>query len=83
MSSQNQLIAESGTHKGGKAVSRLRQNSFPKINSFFDALELIVERTEQLIWKAKFLLFGTGFLLFLIYELALFGKHLLKMWGHS
>jgi hypothetical protein len=59
------------------------ERDFPKINSFFDALELIVERTEGLVWKAKFLLFGTGFLLFLIYELALFGKHLLNLWGHS
>jgi hypothetical protein len=61
----------------------LSGREFPTINSVFDALELIAERTEKLVWKAKFLLFGTGFLLFLIYELALFGRHLLKMWNHS
>ena len=59
------------------------KREFPKINAFFDALELIVKRTESLIWKAKYLIFGAGFFLFLIYELALFGKHLLNMWGHS
>jgi hypothetical protein len=62
-------------------TSSTGNNSFPKINAFFDALELVVERMEKLVWKAKKLLFGVGFLLFLIYELALFGKHLLKMWG--
>lgn len=59
------------------------KREFPRINVFFDALELIAERLEQLVWKAKILIFGTGFLLFLIYELALFGKHLLRMWSHT
>lgn len=67
------------THTSSIPVKR----DFPRIDAFFDALELIVERTEGLVWKAKFLLFGFGFLLFLIYELALFGKHLLTMWGHA
>lgn len=71
------------THLQSRNPSVPAKRDFPKINSFFDALELIVERVENLVWKAKYLLFGTGFLLFLIYELALFGKHLLKMWGHS
>lgn len=66
-------------HSSGVPTKR----EFPKVNAFFDALELIAERLEQLVWKAKYLIFGTGFLLFLIYELALFGKHLLTMWGHS
>jgi hypothetical protein len=71
------------THLESRSPSVPTKRDFPKINSFFDALELIAERMEKLVWKAKLLLFGTGFLLFLIYELALFGKHLLKMWGHS
>jgi hypothetical protein len=71
------------SNKTHPLASHTGNNSFPKINAFFDALELVVERMEKLVWKAKFLLFGTGFLLFLIYELALFGKHLLKMWGHA
>ena len=71
------------THLQSNNSSAPAEREFPKINSFFDALELVVERMEKLVWKAKFLLFGTGFLLFLIYELALFGKHLLKMWGHA
>jgi hypothetical protein len=60
-----------------------KRSPFPKIDTFFDTAIHIVERTEELVWKAKFLLFGTGFFLFLIYELVLFGKHLLKMWGQA
>ena len=55
--------------------------ALPKLDSFFDALEYIVERLESLVWKSKYLLFGLGFLLFLIYELAHFGKFLLKNWN--
>jgi hypothetical protein len=29
------------------------RNSFPKINAFYDALELIVERSEVLLSKSK------------------------------
>jgi hypothetical protein len=57
------------------------RKSFPKIDAVFDALEHIIERTEGLVWKAKYLLFGLGFLLFLIYELAHFGKYLLAQWS--
>jgi hypothetical protein len=57
------------------------KQDFPRIIAFFDALELICKRLERLVWKAKVLLFGTGFLLFLIYELALFAKHLLATWS--
>jgi len=53
---------------------------FPKIDSFFDALEHTVERLESLIWKSKRLIFGTAFMLFLIYELAHFAKFLVHNW---
>jgi len=69
--------------QSAQAQSLRTKQDFPRITLFFDALELIAERMEKLVWKAKYLLFGMGFLLFLIYELALFGKHLLKMWGHA
>src|SRR5260370_39970027 len=53
-----------------------------KIDRFFDASERIVERTGQLIIKAKFLAIGLGFLLFVIYELVDFAIHLFSK-GHS
>lgn len=68
------------THLQSRNPSVPAKRDFPKINAFFDALELIAERLEQLVWKAKYLIFGTGFLLFMIYELAHFGKYLLKFW---
>jgi hypothetical protein len=71
---------QSDTHSVSTVPAK---RDFPKINAFYDALELIAERTEGLVWKAKKLIFGTAFLLFLIYELALFGKHLLNIWTHS
>jgi hypothetical protein len=71
------------THLQSDTSSVPAKRDFPRISAFFDALELIAERLEQLVWKAKYLIFGTGFLLFLIYELALFGKHLLNLWGHT
>jgi hypothetical protein len=49
-----------------------------KIDRFFDASEHIVERTSQLITKAKFVVFALGFLLFVIYELVDFARHLLS-----
>ena len=56
------------------------KREFPRINAFFDALELVIERTEGLVWKVKYLLFGIGFLLFVIYELAHFAKFLVHNW---
>jgi len=55
-------------------------NSLTRIDAFFDKLEHIVERTSLLLMKAKYLIFGLAFLLFLIYEMLLFGKHLLSYW---
>jgi hypothetical protein len=56
------------------------RDSFPTIDAFFDALEHTVERSESLIWKSKRLIFGAGFMLFLIYELAHFAKFLMHNW---
>lgn len=55
-------------------------NSLARIDAFFDKLEHIVERTSLLLMKAKYLFFGLAFLLFLIYEMLFFGKHLLSYW---
>lgn len=55
-------------------------NSLTRIDAFFDKLEHIVERISLLLMKAKYLFFGLAFLLFLIYEILLFGKHLLSYW---
>ena len=51
-----------------------------RIAAFFDGLEYCVERLEGLIWKSKRLIFGTAFMLFLIYELAHFAKFLVQNW---
>jgi hypothetical protein len=57
------------------------RESFPKTATFFDWWLYVVQRTDEVLWASKYLLFGTGFLLFLIYELAHFAKFLLKNWG--
>ena len=54
---------------------------FPKTATLFDWLEYAIERTERLIMKAKYLLFGLAFLLFLIYEFADFGRYKLEKWN--
>jgi hypothetical protein len=66
-----------------ESLLRTRPKSFPKIDAFFDSLEHTVERSESLIWKSKRLIFGTGFMLFLIYELAHFAKFLMHNWKGS
>jgi hypothetical protein len=58
----------------------LPSDPLTKIDSFFDKLEHIVERTERLVLKAKYLIFGLAFLLFLIYEMVHFGHYLLSNW---
>lgn len=59
------------------------RNTFPKTTKFFDWVQYVARRVERLVWQSKYLLFGLGFLLFLIYELAHFAKFLLKNWaGH-
>ena len=57
------------------------RNSFPKTTRTFDWVRYVAHRLEETIWEIKYLLFGLGFLLFLIYELAHFAKFLLKSWG--
>ena len=58
-----------------------QRESFPKTAAFFDWGHYVVHRTEGLVWESKRLIFGTGFLLFLVYELAHFAKFLLKNWS--
>lgn len=59
------------------------RNTFPKTTKFFDWVQYVAHRVDELVWQSKYLLFGLGFLLFLIYELAHFAKFLLKNWaGH-
>jgi hypothetical protein len=56
------------------------RDSFPRTAKLFDWLNYVVHRTEEFILASKRLIFGTGFLLFLIYELAHFAAFLLKNW---
>ena len=56
---------------------------FPRTAKTFDWLLYVSGRVEELLWQSKYLLFGLGFLAFLVYELAHFAKFLLKNWvGH-
>jgi hypothetical protein len=55
--------------------------TFPKTSVFFDWCLYVIQRTEQLVWQGKYLIFGAAFLLFLVYELAHFAKFLLKNWS--
>ena len=57
------------------------QESFPKTTRVFNWLLYVSQRLEDLLWQSKYLLFGTGFLLFLVYELAHFAKFLLMSWA--
>jgi hypothetical protein len=61
-------------------VPELRE-SFPKTALAFDWLKYVIQRIEELVWASKYLIFGTAFLLFLIYELAHFAMFLLKNWS--
>jgi hypothetical protein len=56
------------------------RESFPKTTKAFDWLLYVSQRVEELVWQSKYLLFGLGFLGFLVYELAHFAKFLLKNW---
>lgn len=59
------------------------RESFPKTTRAFDWLLYVSKRIEELVWQSKYLLFGMGFLVFLVYELAHFAKFLLMNWsGH-
>ena len=58
----------------------IQRDQFPKTTRAFDWIQYVEQRLEATIWQSKYLLFGVGFLLFLIYELAHFAKFLLKNW---
>jgi hypothetical protein len=58
----------------------VQRDSFPKTTAFFDWGHYVVQRTEGLVWESKRLIFGTAFMLFLIYELAHFAKFLIQNW---
>lgn len=64
-----------------QAKSAVLRNTFPKTTRAFDWIQYSSYRLEETIWQSKYLLFGLGFLLFLIYELAHFAKFLLKNWA--
>ena len=51
---------------------------FPRLNTFFDAVELIVERSERLITKSKSLFIALALLEVLIIDLYVFTKFLLS-----
>jgi hypothetical protein len=67
-------------HVSASAIPSVQSNSLKNIDAFFDKLERIFERTERLVLKAKYLTFGLAFLLFLVYEMILFGRYLLSNW---
>jgi hypothetical protein len=58
-----------------------QRNTFPKTTTAFDWVQYVTHRLDETLWQSKRLLFGLGFLLFLIYELAHFAKFLLKNWA--
>jgi hypothetical protein len=78
-----QVQSAGSTHTSDKSstLTISSQRGFSVIDDYFDALEHIIERLELLVVRARFALFGAGFFLFLIYELVLFCKHLLNLWG--
>ena len=43
----------------------------------------VIVRTQELVWEAKYLIFGGAFMLFLIYELAHFARFLFQNWKGS
>ena len=57
------------------------RDTFPKTTKTWDWIQYSAFRLEETVWESKYLLFGLGFLLFLIYELAHFAKFLLKNWA--
>jgi hypothetical protein len=59
----------------------VQRDTFPKTTKAFDWIQYVAHRVEETVWQSKYLLFGIGFLLFLIYELAHFAKFLLKNWA--
>ena len=66
-----------------RAKTPYSRKSFPKTTKTFDWLLYVSKRVEELVWQSKYLLFGLGFLAFLVYELAHFAKFLLMNWtGH-
>lgn len=59
----------------------VRRNPFPKTTLTFDWVQYVAHRLDEILWQSKRLLFGLGFLLFLMYELAHFAKFLFKNWA--
>lgn len=57
--------------------------SFPKTTTFFAWGNYVIQQTGELVWNAKYLIFGVAFMLFLIYELAHFAKFLFHNWQGS
>ena len=60
-----------------------RNSTFPKTAVFFDWGMFVIVRTQELVWEAKYLIFGGAFMLFLIYELAHFARFLFQNWKGS
>jgi hypothetical protein len=61
-------------------VFPVNRDSFPKTTAFFDWGNYIIQRTGELVWNGKILIFSFAFMLFLIYELAHFAKFLMHNW---
>jgi hypothetical protein len=58
----------------------VNRESFPKTTAFFDWWLYVIKRMEEIVWAGKYLIFGSAFVLFLIYELAHFAKFLMHNW---
>ena len=55
-------------------------NPLTKIDTFFDRLERIVERTQHLVAKAKPLVYDLALFVFLILSLISYGLYLWSKW---
>ena len=64
-----------------QAKFAVERHTFPKTTKAFDWVQYVGHRFEETLWQSKYLLFGLGFLVFLVYELAHFAKFLLKNWA--
>jgi hypothetical protein len=56
---------------------------FPRIATFFDGLEYVIERLGHLGEKADYPVFRLAFLIYLIYKLVEYGYYLISNWHHN
>jgi hypothetical protein len=57
--------------------------AFPRIATFFDGFEYLIERIGHLVEKADYPVFRLAFFLYLLYKLAEYGAYLVSKWHGS